>query len=126
MSDLVEEREELSGRNDPEYVLRGKTLKVYLYLLRHKQARGVSEVQHALGFSSPSIAVHHLDKLLRFDRNRIRGLQPRLPRPLCIGGDGRNRGSLLLRVMAILASETFPVIVRSLPRIRNKIRDHHT
>src|SRR6266571_7462148 len=65
MSDLVEEREELSGRNDPEYVLRGKTLKVYLYLLRHKQARGVSEVQHALGFSSPSIAVHHLDKLLR-------------------------------------------------------------
>lgn len=54
-----------SERNDPEYILRGKTLKVYMHLLRHKQAKGISEVQHALGFSSPSIAVHHLEKLLR-------------------------------------------------------------
>ncbi len=54
-----------SERDDPEYILRGKTLRVYLYLLRRKQVRGISEVQHALGFSSPSIAVHHLEKLLR-------------------------------------------------------------
>lgn len=50
---------------DPEYVLRGKTLRVYLYFLKYKQARGISEIQHALGFSSPSIAVHHLEKLQR-------------------------------------------------------------
>lgn len=53
----------ISEKADPEYVLRGKTLRVYLYFLKYKQARGISEIQHALGFSSPSIAVHHLDKL---------------------------------------------------------------
>jgi len=52
-------------RNDLEFALRGKTLSVYLYLLKHKQAEGISEVQHALGFSSPSIALHHLEKLLK-------------------------------------------------------------
>src|SRR5205807_269328 len=55
----------MSERTDIEYVLRGKTLNVYMYVLRHKQARGISEVQHALGFSSPSIAAHHLEKLVR-------------------------------------------------------------
>ena len=55
----------LTERNDPDFVLRGKTLQVYLYILKHKEARGISEVQHALAFSSPSIAVHHLEKLLR-------------------------------------------------------------
>jgi hypothetical protein len=52
-------------RNDAEYALRGKTLAVYMYMIRRKEAEGISEVQHALGFSSPSIAAHHLDKLLR-------------------------------------------------------------
>jgi len=47
-----------------DYELRGKTMKVYLYLLKHGKASGISEVQRALGFSSPSIAVHHLDKLI--------------------------------------------------------------
>lgn len=47
-----------------EYELRGKTLKVYLYLLRNGKATGVREVQNALGFSSPSVAFHHLDKLV--------------------------------------------------------------
>ncbi len=47
-----------------EYELRGKTLKVYLYLLRHGKAVGVREVQKELGFSSPSVAFHHLDKLI--------------------------------------------------------------
>jgi len=50
---------------DPEYVLRGKTLRVYLYFLKNKEARRISQVQRALGFSSPNIAVHHLEKLLR-------------------------------------------------------------
>jgi DNA-binding transcriptional ArsR family regulator len=45
-------------------VLRGKTLLVYWYLLqRPTHTAGVREVQRALGFSSPSIAVHHLEKL---------------------------------------------------------------
>ena len=47
-----------------EYALRGKTLTVYLYLLKHGKAMGVREIQKALGFSSPSVAFHHLDKLV--------------------------------------------------------------
>lgn len=51
-------------REKIEYALRGKTLTVYLYLLRHGKAMGVREIQKALGFSSPSVAFHHLDKLV--------------------------------------------------------------
>ncbi len=47
-----------------DYELRGKTLTVYLYLLKHGKAAGVREVQKELGFSSPSVAFHHLDKLV--------------------------------------------------------------
>ncbi len=55
--------EELSrGRID--FALRGRTLTVYLYLLKHGKAMGVREIQKALGFSSPSVAFHHLDKLV--------------------------------------------------------------
>jgi len=47
-----------------ESVLKGKTLIVYWYLLQQPtHTVGVREVQRALGFSSPSIAVHHLEKL---------------------------------------------------------------
>ena len=51
-------------REQVEYALRGKTLTVYLYLLKHGKAIGVREIQKALGFSSPSVAFHHLDKLV--------------------------------------------------------------
>lgn len=47
-----------------EYQLRGKTLQVYLHLLRKGSAFGVREIQKDLGFSSPSVAFHHLDKLV--------------------------------------------------------------
>ncbi len=47
-----------------DYELRGKTLTVYLYLLKHGKAAGVREIQKGLGFSSPSVAFHHLDKLV--------------------------------------------------------------
>lgn len=47
-----------------EYELRGKTLQVYFYILRNGTAVGVREVQKELGFSSPSVAFHHLDKLI--------------------------------------------------------------
>jgi len=47
-----------------ESKLRGKTLLVYWYLLRSpKSSFSVREVQRALGFSSPSVAMHHLNKL---------------------------------------------------------------
>jgi len=48
-----------------ESELKGKTLLVYWYMLqRSTHSVGVREVQRALKFSSPSIAVHHLQKLL--------------------------------------------------------------
>jgi len=47
-----------------ESELKGKSLLVYWYLLQQPtHTVGVREVQRALGFSSPSIAVHHLEKL---------------------------------------------------------------
>lgn len=48
-----------------EYKLRGKTLQVYLYLIRSgiDESHGVREIQRALGFKSPSIASYHLEKL---------------------------------------------------------------
>jgi len=47
-----------------EAKLRGKTLQVYWYMLRGGgRSFGVREVQRALGFRSPSVALHHLEKL---------------------------------------------------------------
>lgn len=54
-----------ADRERINYELRGKTLKVYLFLLRKGSAVGVREVQRELGFSSPSIAFHHIEKLSR-------------------------------------------------------------
>lgn len=42
--------------------LKGNTLRVYVYALK-KQKVGVREVQRALGFSNPSLAQYHLNKL---------------------------------------------------------------
>ena len=48
-----------------EAKLRGRTLLVYWFLLRSPRLSvGVREVQRALGFSSPSVAAHHLEKLV--------------------------------------------------------------
>jgi len=44
--------------------LKGKTLLVYMYLLRSNESYvGVREVQRALNFSSPSVSSYHLTKL---------------------------------------------------------------
>ena len=51
------------GRRDELYKLRGRTLQVYIYLLERGEGVGVRELQRALGFSSPSVAHHHLEKL---------------------------------------------------------------
>ena len=56
--------DDLPTREKIDYALRGKTLTVYLYLLKHGKAIGVREIQKELGFSSPSVAFHHLDKLV--------------------------------------------------------------
>ena len=48
-----------------ESQLKGKTLQIYWYLLRDPGSSvGVREVQRSLGLSSPSVAAHHLEKLL--------------------------------------------------------------
>ncbi len=47
-----------------ESELKGKTLQVYWYLIQQPtRTVGIRQVQRALNFSSPSIAVHHLEKL---------------------------------------------------------------
>ncbi|MBS7619437.1 hypothetical protein KEJ21_02170 [Candidatus Bathyarchaeota archaeon] len=48
-----------------ESELKGKTLLVYMHLLKvNKSTIGVREVQKALNLSSPSVAAYHLNKLL--------------------------------------------------------------
>ena len=47
-----------------ESLLKGNTLRVYWYLLRTpNSSAGARETQRALKFSSPALAVYHLDKL---------------------------------------------------------------
>ena len=56
---MAEEREKVI-----ESELKGVTLRVYWHILgSKKQAVGVRPVQRALGLSSPSVALHHLEKL---------------------------------------------------------------
>jgi hypothetical protein len=47
-----------------ESELKGKTLLVYWYMIKQGNPVGIREVQRALKFSSPSIANHHLEKLI--------------------------------------------------------------
>ena len=44
-------------------VLRGLTLKVYKFILRSDKPVGIREVQRALGLSSPTLALYHINKL---------------------------------------------------------------
>ena len=46
-----------------ESELKGKALQIYWYMLGKGTPIGVREVQRSLGFSSPSVAHHHLEKL---------------------------------------------------------------
>jgi hypothetical protein len=56
---MAEEREKII-----ESELKGVTLRVYWHILgSKKQVVGVRPVQRALGLSSPSVALHHLEKL---------------------------------------------------------------
>jgi DNA-binding transcriptional ArsR family regulator len=48
---------------DIEAALKGRSLTVYMYLLRAGNPVGVREIQRGLNMSSPSVASHHLEKL---------------------------------------------------------------
>jgi predicted DNA-binding transcriptional regulator len=45
--------------------LKGTTYRVYRFMLREGKPVGISEVQKALGLSSPSVSEYHIKKLLR-------------------------------------------------------------
>ena len=48
--------------------LKGNTLRVYWYLLRSSNSFvGPRQIQRDLGFSSPALAVYHLDKLMELE-----------------------------------------------------------
>jgi SOS-response transcriptional repressor LexA len=49
-------------KENVESKLKGNTLRVYVYVLK-KGRVGVREVQRSLGFSNPSLAQYHLNKL---------------------------------------------------------------
>ena len=49
---------------DPDFnELRGRTLKVYVYVIKEKEPVGPRDVMRSLNFSSPSVAYRHLQKL---------------------------------------------------------------
>ncbi|RJS90394.1 hypothetical protein CW700_00780 [Candidatus Bathyarchaeota archaeon] len=78
-----------SGLSDAEIeaLLKGKTLLVYLYLLRraNEEGVGVREVQRMLGFSSPSVASYHLQKLVNLGLVRKERGQYLLAREVRVG-----------------------------------------
>ena len=47
--------------------LKGTTLRVYWHLLRSREPTTVRRLQRSLGFSSPSVASYHLEKLMDMD-----------------------------------------------------------
>jgi hypothetical protein len=59
----------VSNQEDHDMVsklLKGRTMSVYALLITRSQM-GVRDVQRALGFSSPSLALHHLSKLVEME-----------------------------------------------------------
>jgi hypothetical protein len=49
--------------SDPAEILKGKTLKVYWFILRAGKPVRLTDIQRALQFSSPSLVQYHLNKL---------------------------------------------------------------
>ena len=56
MSDIINDKQIIE-------LLKGKTMKVYALLLTRDSMR-MRDIQHALDFSSPSLVLHHLTKLM--------------------------------------------------------------
>jgi hypothetical protein len=57
------DEEDTVSQDEIESALRGKTLRVYWWLLSHPGSHSGREVQRELGLSSPSLAIYHIDKL---------------------------------------------------------------
>ncbi|MCW3993051.1 MAG: hypothetical protein NWE85_00580 [Candidatus Bathyarchaeota archaeon] len=55
--------------------LKGTTLRVYWHLLRSGKPTTIRRLQRSLGFSSPSVAAYHLEKLMDMDlvKKNVRG-----------------------------------------------------
>jgi len=55
--------------------LKGTTLRVYWHLLRSGKPTTIRRLQRSLGFSSPSVASYHLEKLIDMDlvKKNVRG-----------------------------------------------------
>jgi repressor of nif and glnA expression len=49
--------------SESDDVLRGLTLKVYRFILKHDRPVGIREVQRGLNLSSPTLALYHINKL---------------------------------------------------------------
>ncbi len=47
-------------------LVKGKTLSVYWYMLRHPQPLTAREIQRGAELSSPSLSMHHLERLRQF------------------------------------------------------------
>ena len=55
--------EDQPAQSELDSQLTGKTLRVYWWLLRHPGPHSGRSVQRALGLSSPSLSVYHIEKL---------------------------------------------------------------
>lgn len=47
-------------------LIKGKTLRVYWYMLRHTEPLTAREIQRGAKLSSPSLSMHHLERLRQF------------------------------------------------------------
>jgi DNA-binding transcriptional ArsR family regulator len=47
-------------------LVKGKTLSVYWYMLRHPEPLTAREIQRGADLSSPSLSMHHLERLRQF------------------------------------------------------------
>jgi len=56
--------DDTGSKSSIEDQLKGKTLQVYMYMIKKKEPVGVREVQRDLTFSSPSVANYHIEKLV--------------------------------------------------------------
>ncbi|MFQ6081237.1 MAG: hypothetical protein ACE5OW_06185 [Candidatus Bathyarchaeia archaeon] len=66
--------------------LKGNTLRVYWHLLRASHATvGPREIQRRLGFSSPALAVYHLEKLIELGLVQKVGGEYQLVRVVNVG-----------------------------------------
>jgi predicted DNA-binding transcriptional regulator len=66
---VVDQGEQMTEELDEEQIaelLKGKTMKVYALLLTQSEMR-MRDIQHKLNFSSPSLVIHHLNKLMAAD-----------------------------------------------------------